>query len=138
MSLTGLLSFLYLVSNMHGAFPPHFPIFGYRSSDRSLRLQWDSRGVTGGCQDMYTVIPNSSATAQNPASCTNVTFPHPPLQVAAAVSGGAFSQYGWVPQVRWWAIACIPAMNGLEPFHVAGHSVRIFKSRQRMARDPIQ
>ncbi|KAN0121531.1 hypothetical protein V8E52_003427 [Russula decolorans] len=59
---------------------------------------WDSQGVSGGCQDMYTVIPNSSATAQNPATCTNVTFPHPPLQVTAAVSDGAFSQYGWVPQ----------------------------------------
>jgi hypothetical protein len=80
--------------------PPPSPNFRCRTADRSLRLQWDSQGVSGGCQDMYTVIPNSSATAQNPATCTNVTFPHPPLQVTAAVSDGAFSQYGWVPQVR--------------------------------------
>jgi hypothetical protein len=76
------------------------PKFHCRTADRSLRLQWDSEGVSGGCQDIYTVIPNSSATAQNPATCTNVTFSHSPLQVDAAVSGGAFSQYGWVPQVR--------------------------------------
>ena len=62
-------------------------------------LQWDSKGISAGCQDIYTVIPNSSATAQNPVTCTNVTLP-PLLQVDAAVSSGAFSQYGWVPQVR--------------------------------------
>jgi hypothetical protein len=80
--------------------PRRSPIFCCRSTDRSLRHQWDSLGVSGGCQDIYTVIPNSSATSQNPATCTNVTFSHPPLQVDAAVSGGAFSGIGWVPQVR--------------------------------------
>jgi hypothetical protein len=80
--------------------PRRSPIFRCRSTDRSLRHQWDSLGVSGGCQDIYTVIPNSSATAQNPATCANVTFSHPPLQVNAAVSGGAFSGIGWVPQVR--------------------------------------
>jgi hypothetical protein len=59
---------------------------------------WDSQGVSGGCQDIYTVIPNSTATAQNPATCKNVTLPTSPLQVDAAVTSGAFSQYGWIPQ----------------------------------------
>ena len=96
MSLKIIFFLLYLVSNMHGTFPlpPKIPV------DHSLRLQWDSQGVSGGCQDIYTVIPNSSATAQNPATCTNVTFSHPPLQVSGSVSGGALSQYGWIPQVR--------------------------------------
>jgi hypothetical protein len=81
---------------MHGAPLPYSP---RGSSSRSLLVSDGLEGVSGGCQDMYTVIPNSSATAQNPATCTNVTFAHPPLQVTVAVSGGAFSQYGWVPQV---------------------------------------
>ena len=82
---------------MHGGSPPYSR---RRSSSRSLRFQIDSKGVSGGCQDIYTVIPNSSATAQNPATCKNVTLPTNPLQVDAAVINGAFSQYGWIPQVR--------------------------------------
>jgi len=69
-------------------------------ANHSLRFQWDSKGISAGCQDIYTVVPNSSDTAKDPVTCTNVTLP-PPLQVDAAVSNGAFSQYGWVPQVRW-------------------------------------
>jgi hypothetical protein len=48
---------------------------------------------------MYTVIPNSTATALNPATCPNVTA-SAPLGVNALVVTGAFSQYGWPPQVR--------------------------------------
>lgn len=51
--------------------------------------------MSGGCQDIYTVIPNANATA----TCQNVTYPAP-LDVDAAVVTGAFSQYGWPPQVR--------------------------------------
>ncbi len=80
---------------------PLFPILGRRISPCSEWFQWDSTGVvSGGCQDIYTVIPNSSATAQNPATCKNVTLPTSPLQVDATVVNGAFSQYGWIPQVR--------------------------------------
>ncbi|KAF8499132.1 hypothetical protein F5888DRAFT_1633638 [Russula emetica] len=89
------------------------PSIKYACTDRSLRLQWDSLGVSGGCQDIYTVIPNSSATAQNPATCTNVTFAHPPLQVDAAVVNGAFSQYGWVPQCT---DIQVQAKNGTGPY----------------------
>ncbi|KAH9982202.1 hypothetical protein BGW80DRAFT_1433648 [Lactifluus volemus] len=58
---------------------------------------WDSTGVSGGCQNMYTVIPNSTATVLNPATCPNVTA-SAPLDVNALVVTGAFSQYGWPPQ----------------------------------------
>jgi len=60
---------------------------------------------------MYTVIPNPNATAQNPPSCQNVTYPSTTLSVNAAVINGAFSQYGWVPQVRQLEIICISPMN---------------------------
>jgi hypothetical protein len=116
----GVPFFLFLVSNTHGTFLITPQIFRCRSTDRSLRLQWDPQG---GWQDIYTVIPNSSATTQNPATCANVTFQHPPLQVSAAVSGGALSQYGWVPQVRShqrddqeWGFSCGGAT-------VYGHSI---------------
>jgi len=125
--------------------PPLLPFLRRRSSSRSLRFQWDAKGaVSGGCQDIYTVIPNSSATTQNPATCTNVTFPHPPLQVSAAVSGGAFSQYGWVPQVRSyrcddqeWGFSCggatvyrhsIPA----EEWHRTLSSLKVTKVYMRL------
>lgn len=88
---------------MHGAFPP-YPL--RRSSSRSPQVQVDSTGVSGGCQDIYTVIPNSTATGQNPVSCPNVTLPTSPLEVEAAVVNGAFSEYGWVPQVRLWETTC--------------------------------
>ncbi|KAF8499131.1 hypothetical protein F5888DRAFT_1633637 [Russula emetica] len=73
----------------------------------------DSNGVSGGCQDIYTVIPNSTATAQNPATCTNVTLPTYPLQVDAAVITGAFSQYGWIPQCT---DIQVQAKNGTGPY----------------------
>lgn len=55
-------------------------------------------GQTGGCQGLYTVIPSSVANATS--SCQNVTYPTSAMNVNAAVVSGAFSQYGWVPQVR--------------------------------------
>jgi len=74
----------------------------------------DSTGqASGGCQDLYTVIPNSSATAQNPATCKNVTLPTSSLQVNAAVVNGAFSTYGWVPQCT---DIQVQAKNGTGPY----------------------
>ncbi|KAF7350548.1 hypothetical protein MSAN_01614400 [Mycena sanguinolenta] len=55
---------------------------------------WDSNGVPGGCQAMYTVIQNS--TVSNP-TCQNVTFPTL-LDVEATVPGGPMSQYGFIDQ----------------------------------------
>ncbi|KAI9460215.1 hypothetical protein BJY52DRAFT_1186096 [Lactarius psammicola] len=57
---------------------------------------WDSQGVSGGCQGMYTVIPSSSNATS--VSCQNVTYPASAMNVNAAVVDGAFSQYGWIPQ----------------------------------------
>ena len=42
-----------------------------------------------------------------------MTYPSTVLSVDAAVIDGAFSQYGWVPQVRQLEIICIPPMNML-------------------------
>ncbi|KAJ6575520.1 hypothetical protein B0H10DRAFT_2104051 [Mycena sp. CBHHK59/15] len=55
---------------------------------------FDKNGNSGGCQAVYTMIANTTATP----SCTNVTFPSGPLDIEAAVSSGPLSQYGWVDQ----------------------------------------
>ncbi|KAJ6470375.1 hypothetical protein C8R45DRAFT_1015464 [Mycena sanguinolenta] len=55
---------------------------------------WDSTGVPGGCQAVYTVIQNS--TLENP-TCQNITFPTL-LDVEATVPTGPMSQYGWIDQ----------------------------------------
>lgn len=85
---------------MHGASPPYSRC---RSSSRSLRFQVDANGVSGGCQNLYTVVQNTTV---NPPSCKNVTLPATPLQVDAAVITGAFAQYGWPPMVRLYEIGC--------------------------------
>lgn len=59
------------------------------------RLQFDKNGNTGGCEAMYTMIANTTATP----SCANATFPLGPLDVDAVVSDGPMSQYGWVNSV---------------------------------------
>ncbi|KAJ6574736.1 hypothetical protein B0H19DRAFT_610412 [Mycena capillaripes] len=56
---------------------------------------FDKNGNTGGCEAIYTMVANTTATP----SCNNVTFPLGPLDVDAAVNDGALSQYGWVNQV---------------------------------------
>ncbi|KAH9967386.1 hypothetical protein BC827DRAFT_588131 [Russula dissimulans] len=56
---------------------------------------WDSKGVSGGCQGIYTVISNTTTSTP---TCPNVTYPATVLIVDAAVINGAFSQYGWIPQ----------------------------------------
>ncbi|KAI9512324.1 hypothetical protein F5148DRAFT_1164029 [Russula earlei] len=71
---------------------------------------WDSRGVSGGCQDIYTVIPNTTTTAP---TCSNVTYPTSALNVNAAVINGAFSEYGWVPQCT---DIQVEAQNGTGPY----------------------
>ncbi|KAJ7462769.1 hypothetical protein B0H11DRAFT_2160032 [Mycena galericulata] len=55
---------------------------------------FDSNGNTGGCEAVYTMIANTTATP----SCSNVTFPLGPLDVDSAVSNGPLSQYGWIDQ----------------------------------------
>ncbi|KAJ7054814.1 hypothetical protein C8F01DRAFT_1161466 [Mycena amicta] len=55
---------------------------------------WDTNGVPGGCQAMYTVIQNS--TVAEP-TCQNVTFPTQ-LQVDATDHTGPLSQFGFTDQ----------------------------------------
>ncbi|KAF7367217.1 hypothetical protein MSAN_00783500 [Mycena sanguinolenta] len=54
----------------------------------------DVNVYTGGCEAIYTVIANTTATP----SCSNATFPLGPLDVDAVTDDGALSQYGWVDQ----------------------------------------
>ncbi|KAJ7593452.1 hypothetical protein C8J56DRAFT_931120 [Mycena floridula] len=56
---------------------------------------FDANGVAGGCQAMYTVIPN--ITDPQP-TCQNVTFPTGPLDIQGAVAGGPISQFGFIDQ----------------------------------------
>ncbi|KAF8212661.1 hypothetical protein K438DRAFT_1662210 [Mycena galopus ATCC 62051] len=57
---------------------------------------WDSNGVPGGCQAMYTVIQNS--TVANP-SCQNVTFPvQLEVEPTVAEPAGPLSQTDFVTQ----------------------------------------
>ncbi|KAI0047677.1 hypothetical protein FA95DRAFT_1205420 [Auriscalpium vulgare] len=74
---------------------------------------FDSKGVTGGCQGLYTVIPAANATTQNPPTCTNVTFPAGAMDVDAAVANGAFSQYGWINECTDISVT---AKNGTPPY----------------------
>ncbi|KAJ6519441.1 hypothetical protein C8R45DRAFT_951505 [Mycena sanguinolenta] len=55
---------------------------------------FDKNGNTGGCEAIYTVIANTTATP----SCSNATFPLGPLDVDAVTDDGALSQYGWIDQ----------------------------------------
>ncbi|KAI0063174.1 hypothetical protein BV25DRAFT_455500 [Artomyces pyxidatus] len=72
---------------------------------------FDKNGVTGGCQGIYTVIPSTSS--QQPPTCNNVTFPAGAMDVDAYVAGGAFSQYGWIPQCTDISVT---AKNGTGPY----------------------
>ncbi|KAI0028296.1 hypothetical protein K488DRAFT_58955, partial [Vararia minispora EC-137] len=71
---------------------------------------FDRNGATGGCQDVYTVISNTTTSSP---SCANVTFPAGAMDVTAAVSGGAFSQYGWIPQC---SDVSVTPVNGTPPY----------------------
>ncbi|EKM83616.1 hypothetical protein AGABI1DRAFT_96597 [Agaricus bisporus var. burnettii JB137-S8] len=68
---------------------------------------FDKNGHTGGCQDVYTVIPSNGS-----PSCANVTFPSP-LDVEATVENGPLSQFGWIEQCT--DIALMP-QNGKPPY----------------------
>ncbi|KZV76921.1 hypothetical protein PENSPDRAFT_645679 [Peniophora sp. CONT] len=70
---------------------------------------YDSKGSTGGCQDIFTVIANTTTSTP---SCANVTFPAGAMSVEAEASG-AFSQYGWIPQCS--DISVTPK-NGTPPY----------------------
>ncbi|KAK0232438.1 hypothetical protein EDD85DRAFT_847894 [Armillaria nabsnona] len=56
---------------------------------------FDSNGVAGGCQDMYTMIPNSNGTD---VSCPNVTSPVLSANGTVSQPSGPMSQYGFINQ----------------------------------------
>ncbi|KAI0320439.1 hypothetical protein OF83DRAFT_1169305 [Amylostereum chailletii] len=71
---------------------------------------FDTNGISGGCQAIYTVIANT--TSQTP-SCTNVTFPAGAMDVEAEDHQGQWSQYGWVEECT--DITVTPK-NGTPPY----------------------
>ncbi|KAI9059687.1 hypothetical protein FKP32DRAFT_1596235 [Trametes sanguinea] len=72
-----------------------------------------SNGVTGGCQNIWTVYQRPNTTLDNPPTCFNLTYPHAPLGVDASLADGTWSQYGWVDQCS--DIQLKPT-NGTPPF----------------------
>ncbi|CDO72745.1 hypothetical protein BN946_scf184990.g28 [Trametes cinnabarina] len=72
-----------------------------------------SNGVTGGCQNIWTVYQRPNTTLNNPPTCFNLTYPHAPLGVDASLADGTWSQYGWVDQCS--DIQLKPT-NGTPPF----------------------
>ncbi|KAK0496230.1 hypothetical protein EDD18DRAFT_1165462 [Armillaria luteobubalina] len=56
---------------------------------------FDSNGVAGGCQDMYTMIPNSNATD---VSCPNVTSPVLSANGTVSQPDGPLSEYAFITQ----------------------------------------
>ncbi|KAL1740574.1 hypothetical protein HDZ31DRAFT_67809 [Schizophyllum fasciatum] len=57
---------------------------------------FDSKGYSGGCQAVYSVVPSDD----DELSCSNSTlsFPDGPLDVDAQAHDGPLSQYGWPAQ----------------------------------------
>jgi hypothetical protein len=74
---------------------------------------FDSNGVTGGCQAIYTVIPSNSSNSTATPTCTNVTFPAGALDVVGTVRNGPMSQYGWIDQCT--DLSVLPK-NGTPPY----------------------
>ncbi|KAI0651505.1 hypothetical protein C8Q79DRAFT_39839 [Trametes meyenii] len=72
-----------------------------------------SNGVTGGCQNIFTVYQRPNTTLDDPPTCFNLTYPHSPLGVTAALDDGTWSQYGWVDQCS--DISLRPT-NGTPPY----------------------
>ncbi|KAK0192321.1 hypothetical protein F5146DRAFT_1136087 [Armillaria mellea] len=56
---------------------------------------FDSNGVAGGCQDMYTMIPNSNGTD---VSCPNVTSPLLSANGTVSQPRGPLSEYAFITQ----------------------------------------
>ncbi|KAI0639040.1 hypothetical protein C8Q77DRAFT_1078995 [Trametes polyzona] len=72
-----------------------------------------SNGVTGGCQNIYTVYQRPNTTLDNPPTCFNLTYPHAPLSVEAKLDDGSWSQFGWIDQCS--DISLKPT-NGTPPY----------------------
>ncbi|KAJ3913238.1 hypothetical protein F5877DRAFT_83994 [Lentinula edodes] len=71
---------------------------------------YDSNGLPGGCQVLFTMIQNSTDT--NP-TCKNMTMPNQVLDVNSVVDGGPMSQNGFINQCD---NVSIQPLNGTPPF----------------------
>ncbi|KAJ3860737.1 hypothetical protein EV359DRAFT_85019 [Lentinula novae-zelandiae] len=71
---------------------------------------YDSNGLPGGCQVLFTMIQNS--TDANP-TCKNMTMPNQVLDVNGVVDGGPISQNGFINQCD---NVSIQPLNGTPPF----------------------
>ncbi|KAI0724191.1 hypothetical protein C8T65DRAFT_797593 [Cerioporus squamosus] len=72
-----------------------------------------SNGVSGGCQQIYTVYQPPNTTLDNPPTCQNLTYPAGALDVTAKTQDGSWSQYGWIDQCT---DITIKPNNGTAPF----------------------
>ncbi|RPD81635.1 hypothetical protein L226DRAFT_3154 [Lentinus tigrinus ALCF2SS1-7] len=72
-----------------------------------------SNGVSGGCQEIYTVYQPPNTTLDNPPTCQNLTYPPGALDVTAKTQDGSWSQYGWIDQCT---DITIKPNNGTPPF----------------------
>ncbi|KAI0662477.1 hypothetical protein C8Q70DRAFT_561422 [Cubamyces menziesii] len=72
-----------------------------------------SNGVTGGCQNIFTVYQRPNTTLDDPPTCFNLTYPHAPLGVDASLADGTWSQYGWVDQC---SDISLKPVNGTPPY----------------------
>jgi hypothetical protein len=116
----GDLSFVCMDGEVHGTSTYRVPRTGLYLSTQALNTryawseacllslrkvlisrQFDSNGVTGGCQAIYTVYPAANSTLGNPPICTNLTYPQSDqvLGVTALVNNGPLGQFAWIPQV---------------------------------------
>ncbi|KAI0757359.1 hypothetical protein C8Q80DRAFT_96039 [Daedaleopsis nitida] len=72
-----------------------------------------SNGVTGGCQEIYTVYQPPDTTLDKPPVCQNLTYPAGALEVDPKTADGSWSQYGWIDQC---SDISITPKNGTPPF----------------------
>ena len=84
------------VPNMHGEWSLGEPDLTALNGSAS---QYASNGVTGGCQQIYTVYQRPNTTLNDPPTCQNLTYPSGALDVKATGSDGSWSAYGWYDQV---------------------------------------
>ncbi|KAF9524983.1 hypothetical protein CPB83DRAFT_860361 [Crepidotus variabilis] len=87
----------------------------------------DSNGVSGGCEQIHSVITNSTSSTP---SCQNVTSPNP-MWVSATVPTGALPKYGYIDQCKTMSFRANDAVapytltispSGHAPFNVTSKS----------------
>ncbi|KAH9927531.1 uncharacterized protein BXZ73DRAFT_102661 [Epithele typhae] len=72
-----------------------------------------SNGVSGGCQQVYTVYQAPGTTLADPPTCQNLTYPAGALDVTAKMNDGSWSTFGWINQC---SDITIKPNNGTPPY----------------------